>query len=300
MRCGDFEAAWLISDAVLQKRAGRPCHDWPRHLQYIWQGQPLSGKRVLVRCYHGLGDTVQFIRFAADLKRIAAEVTVWVQPELIGLLRSVAGIDRLLPLHDGTPDCDFDVDIEVMELPHALRIVRTALPATVPYLHASPLPSVDLNSDRVNVGLIWSAGGWDHRRDVPLAVLEPLIRVGGVNWHVLQQGPARREWPPGYGQFSGSTRLEKLASQMRSLDLVITVDSLPAHLAGALGVRTWTLLRADPDWRWGGSGDTTSWYPSMRLFRQEREGEWEPVVAQVVRTLTTEGKTKKPRTTSAA
>src|SRR4051812_44087459 len=98
MRSGRFEAAWEVSDAVLRARAGTLCWHLPRHEQYVWDGRPLAGKRVLVRCYHGLGDTIQFIRYAPLLKSIAAEVSVWAQPPLIPLLRTVRGIDRLLPL----------------------------------------------------------------------------------------------------------------------------------------------------------------------------------------------------------
>src|SRR5688572_4769011 len=104
MRRGEFEAAWKVSDRVLRARAGVPCEHLPRHFQYFWDGQPLDGKRVLVRCYHGLGDTIQFIRYAPLLRSRAREVIVWAQPKLIPLLRSVPGIDLLLPLHDGAPD----------------------------------------------------------------------------------------------------------------------------------------------------------------------------------------------------
>src|SRR3954467_12494853 len=100
---GEFAAAWAISDADLRARAGIPCWHLPRHFQYIWDGTPLAGKRVLVRCYHGLGDTIQFIRFIPQLKASAASVTVWAQRELIPLFSSMPEIDQLLPLHDGTP-----------------------------------------------------------------------------------------------------------------------------------------------------------------------------------------------------
>jgi hypothetical protein len=115
MRCGAFEAAWTISDAVLRAQAGVPCWHWPRHLQYVWDGTLLAGKRVLVRCYHGLGDTLQFIRYIPLIKAIAQEVMVCAQPVLLPLLRTVRGIDRLLPLHDGTPQVECDVDVESME-----------------------------------------------------------------------------------------------------------------------------------------------------------------------------------------
>ena len=113
MRRGDFAEAWKISDALLPTRATEDHQKLPRHFQKIWDGSSLAGKRVLVRCYHGLGDTIQFIRYAALLKEVAAEVIVWAQPSLIPLLRTVKGIDQLLPLHDGVPDVEYDVDVEL-------------------------------------------------------------------------------------------------------------------------------------------------------------------------------------------
>src|SRR5205809_1886740 len=120
MRRGDFERAWQISDLHLRDRLadGEPCWNWPRHLQPIWRGTPLAGRRVLVRCYHGLGDTLQFVRFAAPLSRVARHNIFWVQPALLGLVAGVAGVQEVLPLHDGDPGIDYDVDIEIMELPH--------------------------------------------------------------------------------------------------------------------------------------------------------------------------------------
>src|SRR5215204_5076865 len=136
MRHGDFARAWEISDAILRHRRaeGQTCSHWPRHLQFVWTGAPLAGKRVLIRCYHGLGDTIQFIRFAAPLRAIARDVAVWVQPSLLSLTATAPGVDRVLPLHDGSPDSPYDVDIEVMELPHALRADVHSIPREVPYL----------------------------------------------------------------------------------------------------------------------------------------------------------------------
>src|SRR3712207_7208710 len=116
MRRGEFEAAWALSDAVLRARAGVPCWHLPRHLQYVWDGTPLAGRRVLVRCYHGLGDTLQFVRFVPPLRAVAEEVTLWVQPTLLPLLATMHGIGPCAPLHDGVPDVPYDVDVEVMEL----------------------------------------------------------------------------------------------------------------------------------------------------------------------------------------
>lgn len=284
MRRGNFAAAWEISDAVL-RRAGVPSWHLPRHQQSVWDGKPLDGKRVLVRCYHGLGDTLQFIRYAPLVKAVAEKLIVWAQPELIPLLRSVQGIDQILPLHDGEAEVEYDVDVEVMELPHVFRTSLQTLPAEVPYLHVQPalLP----HDSRLAVGIVWRAGDWDERRSIPISALAPLQRIPGIVWHILQRGPALAEWPAGFGVVSGADDALQAARVMRALDLVISVDSMTAHLAGALGVPVWNLLHAEADWRWMEGRTDSPWYPTMRLFRQEQLGEWEPVISRVTTELTT-------------
>jgi hypothetical protein len=283
MRGGDFERAWEISDAVLHARAGRPCSHWPRHYQYIWNGTPLDSQRVLIRCYHGLGDTVQFVRYAPLVRAVAREVIVWAQVPLLPLLRTAEGIDRLLPLHDGAPEVDYDVDVETMELPHVFRSTLETLPAALPYFHVANAAPV--LGPGINVGLVWCAGDWDDRRSIPFRALRSLLAVRGVTFHVLQRGAAVHDWPAGFGVVSGRDDIVETAALMRALDLVITIDSFPAHLAGALAVPTWTLLQAEPDWRWMREREDSPWYPTMRLFRQEQPGEWEPVIANVAHAL---------------
>src|SRR2546423_78573 len=178
MRAGNFERAWEISDRVLRRRvaAGEPCWHWPRHLQFIWSGVPLNGKRVLVRCYHGLGDTIQFIRFAAPLRAIAREVRVWAQPSLVPIVATAGGVDHVLPLHDGTVEADYDADVEIMELPHALRTTLESLPRQVPYLQ-TPDVSPDLSpcGPEFRIGIVWQAGAWHSVMDRVLAALEARI-----------------------------------------------------------------------------------------------------------------------------
>jgi hypothetical protein len=285
MRRGAFEAAWTISDAVLRARAGVPCWHWPRHRQYIWDGTPLAGKRVLVRCYHGLGDTIQCIRYTPLIKAMAQEVMVWAQPALLPLLGTMRGIDRLLPLHDGTPEVEYDVDVESMELPHIFRTTLATIPTEIPYLHIDPAPFP--RHGRFAVGLVWATGDWNHeRRSLPFPLLAPLALVPGVVLYILQRGRALDNYRPGLGMLSGSDNVVEAARIMRALDLVISVDTMPAHLAGALGVPVWTLLDAAADWRWMDGREDSPWYPTMRLFRQERPGAWEPVVARVAAELT--------------
>jgi hypothetical protein len=281
---GDFESAWRISDTLLRSAGAAPCGDVPRHLQRVWDGSSPIGKRVLVRCYHGLGDTVQFIRYAPLLRAVAAEVIVWAQPCLLDLLRSVRGIDRLLPLSDGQPEVDYDMDVEVMELAHMFRTTLATVPADVPYLHAERAATVG-SSGALAVGVVWQAGDWDVGRSVPVALLEPWADISGIQLQALQRGSGLRDWPLAWGPVSGSDNIAAVAGVMEALDLIISVDSFPAHLAGALGRPVWTLLRADADWRWLEDCPDSAWYPTMRLFRQTQAGNWTTVVARVAAAL---------------
>lgn len=278
MRRGDFATAWSISDELLRTKQDQT--HLPRWFQSVWDGAPVSGKRVLLRCYHGLGDTIQFIRYARLLKEIAAEVIVWVQPSLIPLLRTVHGIDRLLPLHDGSPDVEYDVDLELNELPYLFRTTIESIPADVPYIFVEPA-SLQRNG-RLQVGLIWQSGDWDNRRSIPFSELKRLARVPGIEWHILQRDALQAGWDGKLGSISGGDNPLDDARVMRALDLVISVDTMTAHLAGALGVNTWTLLPFDADWRWMLDRDDTPWYPTMRLFRQREEGNWDTVIDDVL------------------
>jgi len=289
MRRGDFSGAWAISDDILRSRTGT-CFHLPRHQQWIWDGSPLDGRRVLVRCYHGLGDTIQFARYAPSVRAIASHVTFWAQPALLPLLHTVRGIDALLPLHDGTPETDYDVDVEIMELPHMFRTTVETIPAQVPYLHAPPVTASRRGS--LLVGIFWRVGDWDDRRAIPYALLPRLASIPDVELCMVARdapiadrgsGDVRRALPvtvlPFPDDVYGTARI------MSDLDLVITADSMPAHLAGALGVPTWTLLHTDPDWRWMCDRDDSPWYPTMRLFRQERPGDWTGVIDRVAAEL---------------
>jgi hypothetical protein len=296
MRRGEFERAWQISDATLTARlaSGEPLHKGPRHFQTIWNGEPLAGKRVLVRCYHGLGDTVQFIRFAAALRKLAREVIVWVQPPLLRLAATAPGVDRVLPLHDGVPDVAFDADIEIMELAHALRVHNDAIACEVPYLFPQPRrpPSPNANAPRsggdsieLSIGLVWHAGDWDGRRSVPAEVLALLAHVSGVRLFSLQRGPAAAGATSIPARDVSSDDVEAAVATLRGLDLLICVDTFLAHLAGALGLPVWLMLHTDCDWRWGEHGSTTVWYPTLRLFRQPRRADWKTVVAEITEAL---------------
>jgi hypothetical protein len=288
MRRGDWEAAWRISDQIAEERRGLQPRDpltgqWlPRHLQWVWNRAPLSGQRVLVRCYHGLGDTIQFARFIPALKRCATHVTVLGQPQLLPLLETMEGIDTLQSLDESSCEAEQDLAIEIMELPYALRTTLLTLPRAIPYIHVDPNQFRHVSHPRV--GLVWQSGSWDESRSVAPQLMRELLRVPGIEFSILQRGPALASWQGG-GRIPALRDIREEAAELQALDLLVSVDTLSAHLAGALGVPTWTLLPALADWRWMEDREDTPWYPTMRLFRQTRPTDWESVIARVRREL---------------
>jgi hypothetical protein len=279
MRAGEFEKAWKYSDAALAARKDQPTWHLPRHFQNIWNGESLKDKNLLIRCYHGLGDTIQFIRYAPLIKKLVNKLIVWAQPELIPLLQTIKEIDQLLPLHNGNPEADYNLDIEIMECPHIFRTTIPTIPCSIPYLFSDSLNFVCNSTFRI--GLVWKAGPWDEQRNIPFEMLKPLFQIQHCEMHILQGNAINAGWKEGHGFHHGEMPLSQFAKLVKSMDLVITVDSMPAHLAGAMGVPVWNLLHASADWRWMDEIDYSSWYPTMKLFRQKEQGNWQPVIDQV-------------------
>jgi hypothetical protein len=237
---------------------------------------------VLVRCYHGLGDTILFARFLMPLHDIASEVAVWCQPELLSLMAMVDGIDRILPLHDGAPDVDFDVDVEIMELPHAIRASREQVEMRGHYLRLTPQEaSADVAiGGRLSIGLAWDVGDWQRQRVIPPQLLKQL-NGPGVQLYSLQRGSAAQAAAEIDAIDISTPDIDTLARRLKMLDLCICPDTMVAHLSGALGCETWIMLHADCDWRWPAVGNKTFWYPTVRLFHQHVRGDWHDVVADV-------------------
>ena len=291
MRAGAFADAWAISDAVLRARdpATRDDPALPYHLRWLWDGLPLDGRRVLVRCYHGLGDTLQFCRYLPPLRARVPELTLEAQPELLPLLRTLCGPDQVIPFRPDAPAPASECDIEIMELAHALRLVPDGEPYLVaelpPRLQASAQPQ---RANWLRVGLCWRAGGWDAGRSVPLAALEPLSETPAARFVSLQRGPGLDELASGATWLldtgDRSADVMAVARLIANLDLVITVDTMVAHLAGALGRPTWVLLQAEADWRWM-RGRSTLWYDRVRLYRQSNPGDWAAPLAEIGRDL---------------
>ncbi len=277
MRRGDYPAAWAIADHVLRTADTATSDDpaQPYHRRRVWDGAPVDGQRVLVRCYHGLGDTLQFARFLPALRTRAAHLTLEVQPELLALFATIPGPDKIVAFAAASPLPPSPCNLEIMEACHALRLTPQAAPP--PYLHAAP-HHVPAGA----IGLCWQAGEWDAARSIPTAALKPVLAAGRP---LICLHP--RAAPPGFLNPAGCPHdIAKTARIVAGLDLVITVDSMIAHLAGALGRPTWLLLKHDADWRWMDGTNRSPWYPSMRLFRQPAPGAWAPVVENIADRLT--------------
>ncbi|MFP5238188.1 MAG: hypothetical protein ACLGSD_20020 [Acidobacteriota bacterium] len=288
MLLGRFESAWRESDAIRRRCAPDP--------HRMWNGENVDGRAVMVRCLHGFGDAVQFLRYIPLLRQRASRVTVQAAPQLVELAECMEGIDRVISWNtqERTEPDDWDVQIEVTELPYFFRTEVHDLPIATRYIH---LPQAMLRSaarhfpafDGMRVGIVWSCGEWNLSRSIPLKALRPVLAESRIEFWNLQGGPARKEWQHATRagnlrdapEFCADAGLLPLACFMAQLDLVITVDTLAAHLGGALGVPTWVLLRYNADWRWMVGRSDSPWYPTLRLFRQDRNRDWAEVVSRV-------------------
>ena len=268
-----------------------------------WEGEPLAGKRLLVFAEQGFGDTLQFVRFVPRLAALGAKVTLLVEPPLRRLLsaslRGVEVADRL------PANAIFDAQAAMLCLPRLTGVTAATIPAATPYLAVDPAAAAAWASRLAGlpgrkVGLVWAgAARRDHpanaaidaRRSLRLAQLAPLAAAADSSFVSLQIGEPAAEaldppqglrlvdWTAQIGDFADTAAL------VAGLDLVITVDTSVAHLAGALGRPVWILSRFDGCWRWLEHRDDSPWYPSARLFRQPAPGAWDPVIASVAADL---------------
>jgi hypothetical protein len=278
MRAGRFADAWAIEHATIAARdpATRDDAALPYHLRWVWDGTPLDGREVLVRSYHGLGDAIQFARYLPLLAARAARVTLEVQPRLIPLLSQIEGVAAFIPFDEAKPSKARDVDIELGELPGALRVPPDAIAgAYLAWQPADVAPGA--------TGLCYAAGDWDPARSIPPAMLLPLCEERCCTTLVAEPTLLPVTNPAGC-PFS----IEETAALVAAADAVVTVDTMVAHLAGALGRPTWLLLQSAPDWRWTPDARRSAWYASMRVFTQPSPGDWSSVIAEVATDLARE------------
>lgn len=263
-----------------------------------WNGEPLAGRRLLVWSEQGFGDTLMMLRFLPLLPGLGAgRVTLLCERELRRIAVSIPGVDAVLVPDDGEQLPEFDVHCPTMSLPFCCRFDGSSSPVPVPYITVSPdakdtwtgrLPK----RDGFRVGVAWAGNPMlrdDALRSVPLAELAPLSRLDGVQWISLQKGAAVDQivcWEaPILDSMNDCRDFADTAALVSRLDLVIAVDTAVVHLAGAMGKRVWLLNRAGSEWRWGLTGTTSPWYPSLRIFRQRHALDWRPVIREIAAEL---------------
>jgi hypothetical protein len=286
MLAGSFAAAWRESDAI-RMRGGLDPHRF-------WKGEDPRGKRVIVRCLHGLGDAVQFLRYASQVRELDPHFIMEVPPPLLQLARCFRSVGNLISWGSHAPACpvEWDIQVEIMELPYLFRTELHELPLATKYLEV-PFPVKMRVSQAMGfaevprVGVVWSAGEWNPVRSLPFAQMRRMLQDLDCQFWNLQGGPARDDWKamPACSRVRDAAEcgdgILTLAALVCELDLVITVDTLAAHIAGALGKPAWVLLQYAADWRWMTDRSDSPWYPSMRLFRQATPGDWNGVISSV-------------------
>lgn len=281
MLSGRFEEAWRQSELIAQRGGPDPYR--------FWDGLPFDGKRVIIRCLHGFGDAIQFIRYASLVRSHASRVLVQTHPELLSLMRGVRGVDDVITWSDENRDL-WDQQIELMELPRAFRTTLETIPCDIPYVRLTreQKQNTRIRQRRVGrprIGLQWGSGAWDRKRSLSLAQLRPLLEFAEFDYYSFQRGEERTE----LCNFSGypirdvsgdAPDITEAAADLLNIDLLISVDTMLAHLAGALGIPVWVLLPFEADWRWMLERQDSPWYPTMRLFRQPSRGDWATPVRQ--------------------
>ena len=301
---GNFEKGWKEYEWRWQRKHQLTPRDFK---EPQWDGSDLQGKTILLHAEQGLGDTLQFIRYAQLAKQKNGTVIVAVQKPLVTLLSSCPYVDKVVQLRSEYPH--FDIQAPLMSLPYILKTRLETVPADIPYIYADPVLVEQwrekLSEDKnFKIGICWQ-GNSNYStpflravvaaKSMQLTTLTPLFNVPGVSIYNLQKETGidqlkslpknctLHSFDDDFDQSNG--RFMDTAAVIKNLDLVVTIDTSISHLAGALGVPVWNLLPNPPDWRWLLNRSDTPWYPNMRLFRQPKPGDWQSVVATVIEEL---------------
>jgi hypothetical protein len=287
---GDWQKGWSEFEWRLRRKEtpGRV------YAKPLWAGQPLIGKTLLLWSEQGFGDMIQFFRYVAEARRFGGRVIVDLQAPLVPLLRAQNSADGVYAAGEPLPAFDYHVDL--MSMPQIMTTTIQTVPRSVPYVRASTDRSqywaqrLGVNANR-KVGIAW-AGRPEHandrRRSMPVELLSVLGEVPDTTFVTIQPRPLNVPGPSGIPLLDFGPELSDFADSaglISQLDLIISVDTSVAHLAGAMGRSVWLLLPFSPDWRWLIQREDSPWYPTMRLFRQRKLGDWPEVLARVVSQL---------------
>lgn len=266
-----------------------------------WRGENITGLTLLLIAEQGLGDTIQFCRYATRLAERGVRVVLEVQPALKPLLSPLRGVQAVIEI--GGPRPPYDMHRALLSMPYVLKTLPATIPSRVPYLSAEPKrveawrARLDRAGGGLRVGIAWQGNPGtklDLGRSPPLRMFAPLAGIPGVRLVSLQKGAGVDQLealPSGMSvqvlgdDFDGDGAFLDTAAVMESLDLVVTSDTAVAHLAGALGRPVWVALKTVPDWRWMLSREDSPWYPTMRLFRQHERDAWQEVFGRIAHEL---------------
>jgi tetratricopeptide (TPR) repeat protein len=300
---GDFKRGW--PEFEWRRRVLTKLHKSKINLvdlpQPFWDGSPLNGKTILVQDEQGIGDTIHFVRYLPLVKARGGQTIFACVKSLVGLLSGSPGIDRVIN-KEKLPELNvnFDVQAAVMSLPYIFRTDLSNIPANVPYLQATERLKEKwrrrLAADKnFKIGISWTGNPENtvnYLRSCPAVLFAPLARLPGVSLYSLQKGEKTGEQlkelqkEAGVTDLSGElTDFTETAAAIENLDLVISVDTAVAHLAGALSRPVWIMIPLVPDYRWLLNREDSPWYPTMKLFRQKDHGNWEELFARVRREL---------------
>jgi Tfp pilus assembly protein PilF len=293
IQMGDFARGWPECEWRL-RGPNQPIHRLP---QPVWDGGDLGGRTILIIAEQGLGDTIQFIRYAPLVARRGGRVVVVCVQVLSRILATCPGVDSVIV--EGDPLPEIACYAQVMSLPAILGTTLQTIPSQVPYLAADPSIVARWRDalhgiNEFKIGVVWQGfpkHTKDRERSFRLAHLEPVARVPGVRLFSLQKNFGLDQIKEVSDRFLVTDLGHRLndfvdtAAVMRNLDLVISADSSPAHLAGALGVPVWMPLPYICDWRWMTEREDSPWYPTMRLFRQRRFGDWDELFTRLASEL---------------
>jgi tetratricopeptide (TPR) repeat protein len=280
----EYEWRWCING---KKAASRP------YLQPEWHGEPIRQQTLFVHAEQGFGDMVQFVRFVPLARDLGARVILESPPQLLRLLQYSGCADAVIGVGESLPP--FDYYVPMMSLPRVLRATLETIPNQTPYLALPPAdPALDAPEGHLKLGLAWAGSPGHHddaARSIPLEHLLPILDIPGITVFSLQVPMPTRDQPwvrshPGLVDLAAQlSDFYDTAAVIAQLDLVISVDTAVAHLAGALGKPVWTFVPHSPDWRWLLDRSETPWYPSMRLFRQTQRGSWQTAIELVTEEL---------------
>lgn len=279
---GRYAEGWKHHEWRLERPDYRRDFAAPR-----WRGEALDGRRILLWSEQGLGDAIQFVRYAPMVAAHGGRVTVEAKPQLHRLFAGVDGVDAVADIGAGG---DYDLHAPFMSLPYIFETQADTIPNAVPYLPVPEQRAIEAPPGTRKIGLNWAGNpnnSRDRHRSRPLAEFAPLAAVPGVSFFSLQWGDGADQEPPPGMQLTdlrpGQKDFHDTAATMAALDLIVTVDTAAAHLAGALGRPTWLILDRVADWRWPVEGADTPWYPTMRLYR--RDTGWPSLFGRIARDL---------------